>query len=93
MSARVKINYGRPFAEILKSDEVRAVVTERAERVLAAAQASAPVASGTYRASLHVEQDTTSRAVARVVADVPYAMVVEAATGNLARALDAAGGS
>ena len=93
MSARFKLNTGAPFEQILKSDEVRAFITERAERVLAAAQSSAPVASGTYRASLHIEQDTTDRAVARVVADVPYAMVVEADTGNLARAIDAAGGS
>ena len=93
MAVRVKINYGRPFAEILNSGEVRDLCTDRAERALAAAQAAAPVASGTYKASLHVEQATTDRAVARVVADVDYAMVVESKTGNLARALDAAGGS
>ncbi len=63
-----------------------------AERVLAAAQANAPVESGEYRASLHVEQVTTDRAVARVVANAPHALAVEARTGNLARALDAAGG-
>lgn len=93
MAVRVKIDYGRPFEEILNSGGVRDLVTERAERALSAARASAPVASGAYRESLRVEQATTDRAVARVVADVDYAMVVEAKTGNLARALDAAGGS
>lgn len=93
MATRVKINYGRPFAEILNSREVRDLCTTRAERALSAARSGAPVDSGTYRASLRLEQATTDRAVARVVADVDYAMVVEARTGNLARALDAAGGS
>jgi hypothetical protein len=53
-------------------------------------QGSAPVASGAYRDSLHIETDHTDRMVKRVVADVDYALVVEANTGNLARALDAA---
>ena len=60
------------------------------ERALAAAQSSAPVASGAYRASLHLVDDTTDRAVVRLVADVDHAMVVEANTGTLARALDQA---
>ena len=93
MATRVKINYGRPFDEILNSNEVRDLCTTRAERALSAARSAAPVDSGAYRASLRLEQATTDRAVTRVVADVDYAMVVEARTGNLARALDAAGGS
>lgn len=93
MVARVKVNYGRPFEELLKSSGVRALVNDRAERVLSAAQSGAPVETGTYRGSLHIEQVTTDRAVARVIASVDYAHVVEANTGNLARAIDAAGGS
>lgn len=93
MASRVKVNYGRPFAEILNSAKTRAEMTEKAEKVLAEARANAPVDSGAYQASLTVEQATTDRAVARVVANVPYALDVEARTGNLARALDAAGGS
>ena len=54
-----------------------------------AARASAPVASGEYAGSLHIKQDTTDRAAVRVGSDVPHALVVEANTGNLARALDA----
>lgn len=93
MAAKVKMN-SRGMSELLKSGDVRDFVTERAQRVLSAAQSSAPVgATGDYKASLHIEQDTTDRAVVRVVADVPYARVVEANTGTLSRALDSAGGS
>ena len=79
------------FKEMLNSGEARALVTSEAQAVLAAAQAGAPVDSGEYRASIHLEQDTTDRAVTRVVASAPHALVVEAMTGNMARALDAAG--
>lgn len=93
MAAKVKLN-SRGMGQLLKSGEVRDFVTERAERVLSAAQSSAPVGeTGDYKASLHIEQDTTDRAVVRVVADVPYARIVEANTGTLSRALDSAGGS
>lgn len=77
--------------ELLNSGGTRDMLTGMAGSVLSAAQSSAPVASGDYRNSLHLEQDTTDRAVVRVVADVPYAGLVEANTGNLGRALDAAG--
>jgi len=87
--ARVKLN-GRGVQAILNSSETRAILTPKAESVLAAAKASAPVASGAYRDSLHIEQDTTDRVVVRVVADVPYALLVEANTGTLSRALDSA---
>lgn len=56
---------------------------QRAER----ARSNAPVESGAYRDSIHVETDHTDRMVKRVVADVPYAMVVEANTGTMARSL------
>lgn len=92
MATRTKLN-SRGMAALLKSGEVRSFVTERAERVLAAARDAAPVASGEYRDGLYLEQDTTDRAVVRVKSEVPYGLVVEANTGNLARALDSAGGS
>lgn len=89
--ARIKVNRGGIRA-MLGSAGVRDDMTRRAERIAAAARSSAPVRSGEYRDSIRVEQATTGgyRAVARVVSDVPYAGVVEADTGNLARALDAA---
>lgn len=76
--------------DLLKSREVADQLRPLAEKVLAQARATAPVDSGAYRDSLHIEEYVTDRASARVVASVPYAMVVEANTGNLARALDAA---
>lgn len=87
MGTRIKLNHGG-MADLLKSAGVRTTLTSHANSVLSAAQASAPVASGDYRASLHLVQATTDRAVVRVASDVDYAMVVEANTGNLARALD-----
>jgi D-ribose pyranose/furanose isomerase RbsD len=93
MSATVKVvTHSREIEDLLKSEDIRAELHRRGEPVLAAAQESAPVASGAYKASLFLADDTTDRAVVRVGATVPYAMVVEARTGNLVRALDAGGG-
>lgn len=85
----VKLDHGG-MAALLKSDEVRSELTTRAEAVLSAAQSSAPVASGEYRDGLHIEQATTDRAVVRVSGSTDHDWIVEANTGNLARALDAA---
>lgn len=78
--------------KVLKSKDVRAELTRRAEKVLAQAKSTAPVATGYYRDSLELEQDTTDRAVVRIVTLASYGMVIESETGNLARAIDAAGG-
>lgn len=81
--------------ELLNSAGVRAELTRRMGPVLATAISNAPVGKvdgGTYRDSIHMEQATTGRAVVRVVSDSDHALVVESRTGNLARALDAAGG-
>lgn len=89
--AKTRIDLDHPGMEaMLKSSAVRAELTRRAERALAAAQETAPVNTGAYRGSLHIEQDTTDRAVVRVVADDWKAAIIEANTGNLGRALDAA---
>jgi len=86
--ARPKVTLNHSGVEsLLGAPGVRAKCREEAERVAAAARSSAPVDTGEYRASIHVESDTTDRAVERVVADAPHAMIVEANTGNLARAL------
>lgn len=73
--------------ELLNSGPTRSLLTNKADAVLSAAKSNAPVASGAYRDSLHIVQDTTDRAAVRVVAGVDYGMVVEANTGNLARSL------
>lgn len=87
---RVTLNHGGMGA-LLNSGEVRSELTARAQAVLQAAQASAPVDSGAYRDGLHIEQATTDRAVVRVAGSTDYDWVVEKDTGNLARSLDAAG--
>lgn len=66
---------------------VSGLLDARAAEVEARAKASAPVDTGAYRDSIHVETDHTDRMVKRVIADVDYAMVVEANTGNMARSL------
>lgn len=89
MTVRITLNHAG-MAALLNSSEVRNALTPFAENVLAAAEADPHDDSGDYEASLHIESATTDRAVERVVADVPYAMVVEANFGVLARALDSA---
>lgn len=91
--ARTKIRMNSSgMRAFLRSAAVGSALRPPAERIASAARASAPVETGAYRDSIHVESATTDRVVARVVADVPYARVVEARTGTLARALGAAGG-
>jgi hypothetical protein len=75
---------------MLNSSATRAMLTAKAENVLAAAQAAAPVVTGNYRDGLGIVQDTTDRAVVRVVGTAPHSHLVEADTGNLARSLDSA---
>ncbi|MBD8477569.1 HK97 gp10 family phage protein [Microbacterium sp. CFBP 8794] len=70
--------------EIAQSAGVRGVVTDAADTVADIARADAPVASGEYRDSIHVE---VKGVVATVVADVRHAMIVESREGTLARAL------
>ena len=90
--ARTKIVLVHSAIEaMLKEDGVRALLVGPADRAAAAAKASAPVASGAYRDSIHRESATTDRAVELVVASAPHARVVESRTGNLARALGSVG--
>ena len=89
---KVKLNHGG-MADLLKSDEVRSALTQRAERVLAAAQADSHDDTGAYEAGLHIEQATTDRAVVRVVSGDWKGHILEAKYGVLSRALDAAGGA
>lgn len=78
----------RYFDQLGHSGPVRAVVVDAATRVANKARADAPVDTGAYRDSIHVEvEETSHRVVAKVVADVEDALIVEAQTGNLNRAL------
>jgi len=92
MAFQVKLNHAG-MAELLKSAEVRAILTPRAERALAAAKADPHDDTYDYENSLHIQNDTTDRAVVRVVAGDRKGHILEARYGILARALDAAGGS
>lgn len=90
--SRLTLNH-RTVQQYLDGDHgVEAMLTRRGERALATARANAPVVSGDYRNGLHLEVTHTDRMVVRVVSDVDYTLAVEADTGNLARALDSAGG-
>lgn len=92
MAARIQLNHAGMKA-LLRDAGVRAELTRRMRPVLAAAQASAPVKTGSYKAGLKLVQATTDRAVVRVAGTAPHSHLVEAKTGNLARALGAAGGA
>lgn len=87
--ARVKLN-SAGVKEVLNSTGTRRLLTEKAGRVLAAAQADPHDDTGDYEAGLHIEQDTTDRAVVRVVSGDWKGHIMEANYGILARALDAA---
>ena len=84
---RLKINHPGIQSYLDGAHGVSGLLDAEAQAVEGRAQAGAPVDSGAYKASIHIETDHTDRMVKRVVADVDYAMVVEAKTGNLARSL------
>lgn len=86
--AKVTIEFDEGFFdEVLNSPQVRASVDLAAEKVMEVARSTAPVDTGTYRDSIHVEHEQGAhRQIAQVVADAPYSIFVEATTGNLARA-------
>lgn len=85
-SSRFELN-SRGMEDLLTSSEVRSELTSRAERVLAAAQADPHDDTGAYEAGLRIEQDTTDRAVVRVVSGDFKGHILEAEYGILARAL------
>lgn len=87
MASRVKINHAGIQEYLDGKHGVEGLLDSEAKKAADRAKASAPVKTGAYKDSIHVETDHTDRMVKRVVADVPYAMVVEADTGNLGRSL------
>ena len=92
MAAKVRVELiSSGMRDLLNDPGVRADMLRRAERGAEAARATAPVESGDYRDSITAWSATTDRAVGRFGSNIAYADDVEADTGNLARALDAAG--
>lgn len=86
---KITLNHGHDGVQALLDggQGVDALLQKIAEEKVARAKGSAPVESGAYRDSIHVETLRTDRMVKRVVADVSYAADVEANTGNLGRSL------
>lgn len=91
--ARVTWNSAAAQAILDGGSGTRALLRAKAQAVLAAAQAAAPVDTGAYRDGLHIEEDRTDRLVVRVVAGDRKGFILEAKSGILARSLDAAGGA
>lgn len=97
MAGRTQLNSSE-VEKLLKGEgRYSGVVDEcrkRAEAVLSAAQAAAPVDTGDYVDGLHIEEHRGStRTTVRVVADDWKSFIIEAEHGVLAGALDAAGGA
>jgi hypothetical protein len=89
---KVELNH-RTLAAILNGDlGMDKVLHDEAGKVLARAQAIAPVSSGKYKAELGIEETHTDRLVVRVVARAPYSRLVEYRHGVLTRALAASSG-
>lgn len=80
---RSLLDGGYGMAEALRED---------AQKVLARARSIAPVDTGEYRDSIHIEDDHTDRMVVRIVADDRKAPIIEHNHAVLARALGASGG-
>lgn len=85
---RVKINVKGLNAALSQPGmerELKGIVGRIADR----ARTTAPVDSGAYKESIESSvDDGWVRPRGRVLADVPYAMNVEASTGNLMRAMN-----
>lgn len=85
-NVRVKLSHGG-MRELLNSGTARAALQGPAQTILARAKASAPVDTGAYRDSLHIDEDRTDRVVLRVGSNLDYAVAIQADTGHLARTL------
>lgn len=76
--------------QLLSDPGVTAEVERLAGQVLARARADAPSESGALRASLQIRTMNEDRVVVAVGSPLGYALRINAATGFLTRALDAA---
>ena len=91
--ADTKVQFDQGFFDgLMRSAGIQALQAAAAQRVLAAAQASAPVKTGVYKRGLRiVKAERKYRTTYLVEGTAPHTLLVEARTGNLARALKAAG--
>lgn len=90
--AKIRLIPGQA-SKVMSSQGMRDFLSDLAERVADHAEASAPRVTGAYALSIdsYVEQ-VGDRAVGIISTISPYGARVEAATGNLARALGAVRG-
>ena len=87
--SRISVDFNQKFFdEILNSAGVKSLTTLAANRALAYAKASAPVTTGAFRDGLGIEEvKREHRTTVMVVGHDPKTLLVEAQTGNLAKAL------
>lgn len=91
MSTTVRFDQ-KYFDQIMRSSGVQNLQKQTAEKVLAKARATAPVDSGDYKRGLHIETaERGYRTAYLVVGSDRKTLLVEAWTGNLARALKSVG--
>ncbi|MET0490362.1 MAG: hypothetical protein ABW143_09020 [Acidimicrobiales bacterium] len=100
MAGKVRVKLNRPgMTELLRTPDMHEMLGSKGERVATAARGSAPVESGEYQAGITTVSGTDTapslfttppRAAVGVGSTAPHALIVEGATGNLLRALDAA---
>lgn len=89
--AGVSVEFDQEFFNtIMRSAGIESLCKAKAEQALAVAQANAPVKTGAYKRGLKIRRvDHQYRASWLVEGTDPKTMLVEARTGNLARALKA----
>jgi hypothetical protein len=88
---QTEVNFNESFfAQIMKSAGVEAMTKAKAEEALKIAQSTAPVDTGAYRDGLGVKKVSHKyRDTYMVEGTDAKTLLVEAKTGNLARALKA----
>lgn len=80
------------FNAIMRAAGVQVLQREAAERVLAKAKATAPYDSGDYQRGLRIKKRASQYRDVYIVEGTDWkTLLVEAKTGNLARALKSAG--
>lgn len=86
---RISVDFNPKFFDgILNSAGVKSLTMLAANRALACARAAAPVDTGAYRDGLGIEEvKREHRTTVMVVGHAPKTLLVEAQTGNLAKAL------
>jgi hypothetical protein len=91
--AGAKVEFDQAFFDgLMRTAGIQSLQQAAAQRVLAAAQASAPVKTGAYKRGLRITKaERKYRTAFLVEGTAPHTLLVEAKTGNLARALKSAG--